>query len=215
MTEENKEKQTETANDSTKEEENERKSPAFQAMIRQLNESRAETAKLQKNLTTYDDEKAIRERADLEAKGEYEKVRDSQASEIAALKADKLGLIESHKTETLKNGFRLAASAANVIDPYTAEGLLLAYLAVPEADRIDAREYIAKLKVTEDTRALFGEASLAGISPAKSGTVAGRSGNDWAKVYAERDGDDIVLAEKALKRLQGYYDEHRKFPPKE
>lgn len=216
MTEENKGKQTEPENDPTgNEEENERKSPAFQAMIRQLNESKTVTAELQEKLSTYDDEKAQRERVDLEAKGEYAKVRDSQASEIAALKVINLELIETHKTETLKNGFRLAASKANVIDPHTAEGLLIAYLATPEADRIDAVEHVAKLKVAENTKALFGEGSPAGISPAKSGTVAGRSGNDWAKVYAERDGDDIGLAEKALKKLQGYFDEHQKFPPKE
>ncbi|MCK4306510.1 MAG: hypothetical protein KAY24_19870 [Candidatus Eisenbacteria sp.] len=206
-------------------EENERKSPAFLAMVKQLNESRTATDDLQKKLAAFDDEKVVRERAekdekaareraDLESKGEYQKVRDSQASEIETLKAEKIAMLETHKMDKLKNEFRLAASNAGVIDPYTAEGLLVAYIVTPEAERTKVAEHFAALKAGEKTKALFGEVSPAGIPPVKSGTVAGRSGNDWAKVYAERDGDDMKVAADALKKLKDYYSEHNEFPPK-
>jgi hypothetical protein len=152
--------------------------PEIEALIKERVESAkrgpiTELTKAQAELEELRTAEADRERAEMEAKGELEKLLELTKSELATKQAELETTRKTYETERTTSALDRALEREGVDNGYTRKGILGDYLELDE--KPDVAEFIAKLK--ENTPDIFATAAIGAGTKNKAAGVAKQTGS--------------------------------------
>lgn len=156
-------------------EDNQRDAPWAQSLKQQINEERKANAELSARLQKFEDEAKAREQADLEAKGEYQKVLEKIQGDLASATAERDALTQRYERELAEAQLRQKATKVlSMPDDLVLDGLSSQYFRLEEQPDMD--EWLKEIK--EEKKDLFGKSTPGPIPGTDGGAVAGRNSRD-------------------------------------